>query len=545
MKSSLQKAKAVARANTKQVLSSFITLLLLCGSIPAQTGTSSVTGQVLDPQGQAIAGANVTLTSTETNAVRTQKSNDKGGFVFDLIPPGNYRLEAEAAGFKKAVINDVRALVSKPTEIPLQLEVGSISEAVSVSAASAEALINTQDATIGNNFVEKQIVQLPLESRNVVELLSLQPGVTKDGYVTGSRSDQANITLDGIDVNEQQTGLDIIADLVNDQDQAFSSVLRVTPDSIQEFRVTTSNPNATQGRSSGAQVSLVTKSGTNSFHGSVYEFHRNTATSANDFFNNRTIDPETGDSIPRPKLIRNVFGGTIGGPIKKDKAFFFYSYEGRRDQSETSVVRTVPLASLGRGEVRFRNESGGITTLTTSDLNRLFPAVGINPLAVAVLADAAKRYPANDPNIGDGLNTGGFRFNAPTPLRWNTNTVKLDYNLSAKHLLSLRGNYQQDVIGRVPRFPDTPAPNFWSHPTGIAASHTWTVTNSLVNNFRYGLTREAFTSQGDSSENDISFRFVFQPTNQSKTLNRITPTSSTTFPGLRGLTISSSAPTSA
>lgn len=510
------------RASIQQILSAFITLLLLSGSIPAQTGTSSVTGQIMDPQGQTIQGANVTLTSIETNAVRTQKSNDKGSFVFDLIPPGNYRLEIEATGFKKAIVTDVRALVSKPTETVVQMEVGDIAEAVSVSAGSTEALLNTQDATIGNNFVEKQIVQLPLESRNVVELLSLQPGVTKEGYVSGSRSDQANITLDGIDVNEQQTGLDVIAANVNGDDQAFSSVLRVTPDSIQEFRVTTTNPNATQGRSSGAQVSLVTKSGTNSFHGGVYEFNRNTAFTANNFFNNRTVD-ENGNGIPTPKLNRNVFGGSIGGPIKKDKLFFFYSYEGRRDESETSVVQTVPLPSLGRGELRYFNTSGGITTLTTGQLNQLFPDVGINPLVAPILADAAAKYPANDSTDGDGLNTGGFRFNAPTPLRWNTNTVKLDYNLSAKHILSLRGNYQQDVVGRVPRFPDTPAPDFWSHPTGIAASHTWTISNSLVNNFRYGLTREAFSSQGDSSQNDIFFRFIFQPVDASRTLTRITP----------------------
>ena len=522
MKSFPRIRQASTRASIQQILSAFITLLLLSGSIPAQTGTSSVSGQVLDPQGEAVLGATVTLTSVETNAVRTQKTNDKGSFVFDLIPPGSYRVEVEATGFKKAIVNDVRALVSKPTDVSLQMEVGNIAEAVTVSAGSTEALLNTQDATVGNNFVEKQIIQLPLESRNVVELLSLQPGVTKEGYVNGSRADQANITLDGIDVNEQQTGLDIIADFVDSRDQAFSSVLRVNPDSIQEFRVTTTNPNATQGRSSGAQVSLVTKSGTNSFHGGVYEFNRDTRFTANDFFNNRTVD-ENGNGIPTPKLNRNVFGGTFGGPIKRDKLFFFYSYEGRRDQSEKSVVQTVPLASLGRGEVRFFNTSGGITTLTTSQLNQLFPDVGINPLVAPILADAARRYPANDPTAGDGLNTGGFRFNAPTPLRWNTNTIKFDYNLSSKHILSLRGNYQQDVVGRVPRFPDTPAPDFWSHPTGLAASHTWTVTNSIVNNFRYGLTREAFSSQGDSSANDIFFRFVFAPVNASRTLTRITP----------------------
>ncbi|HUE80580.1 MAG TPA: TonB-dependent receptor [Pyrinomonadaceae bacterium] len=484
----------------------------------AQTGTSTVTGTVTDPQGNVIAGASVTLISTGTNATRTQVTNEAGVYTFDLISPGEYRVEVEGSGFKKAVMTQVRALVAKPTEVNVELQIGDVTESVTISAATGEMLINTQDATLGNNFVSQQILQLPLESRNVVELLSLQPGVTPSGYVTGSRADQANVTLDGVDVNEQQTGLDVIADLAFNREEAFASVLRSTPDSIQEFRVTTANPNATQGRSSGGQVSLITKSGTNEFSGSLYHVHRNTVTSANDFFNNRS-------GIPRATLLRNVFGGSLGGPVKKDRAYFFYTYEGRRDASQQSVVRTVPLPSIGRGEVRYNNVSGGITTLTAADINALFPAVGVNPTGLAVLAEAASRYPANDTTTGDGLNTSGFRFNAPTPLRWNTHIARLDFNLTedGKHLLFLRGNYQQDVIGGVPQFPDTPAPNFWNHPTGFAVGHTWTVSNTLINNFRYGYTREAFTNQGDSSENFITFRFVFEPRRFLRTLSRKTP----------------------
>jgi hypothetical protein len=498
----------------KPLMSTLLTLLMLYGSVPAQTGTSSVRGTVLDPEKKAMVAATVTLTSTETNVVRTVVTNESGNFVFDLIPPGTYKLEAEASGFKKVVINEVRALVDKPTNLELNLEIGQITESVTVSAATAEVLLNTQDATIGNNFVSKQIVQLPLESRNVVALLSLQPGVTADGYVTGSRSDQANVTLDGVDVNEQQTGLD------NASGEAFASVLRVTPDSIEEFRVTTTNANASQGRSSGAQVSLVTKGGGNQFHGGVYEFHRNTVTSANDFFNNRT-------GTPTPKLLRNLFGGTIGGPIKKDKAFFFFNYEGRRDASEVSVVRNVPLASLGQGQLRFPNTSGGVTTLSTSQLNSLFPA-GVNPLSVGVFADAARKYPANDFTVGDStatrlLNTAGYRFNASTPLRWNTNIVRFDYNYNEKQQFMLRGNYQQDNIAFAPQFPDTTRPNFWNHPVGLSAAHTWSLSNTLVNKFTYGLTREAFSSQGDSSDNAISFRFVFSPVAYTRTVSRTTP----------------------
>jgi hypothetical protein len=491
--------------------------MLLSGSVPAQSGTSSVRGTVFDAEGKVIPGAVVTLTSIETGSARTQNTRDNGTYAFDLIPPGTYRVEAEAQGFKKTVANEVRALVDKATDLNLELQVGSISEAVTVAAGAGEALVNTQDASIGNNFVSEQITQLPLESRNVIQLLSLQPGVTPGGYVTGSRSDQANITLDGVDVNEQQTGLDPLTD------EAFTSVLRVTPDSVEEFRVITSNPNASQGRSSGAQVSLITKAGTNSFSGSLYWSHRNTVTSANDFFNNRS-------GIDTPKLLRNLFGGSLGGPIKQDRAFFFYNYEGRRDSSEQTVVRTVPLASLGRGEVRYVDTTGRIKTLSPNDLNGLFPDVGVNPLAIAAIADAARRYPANDFTVGDSsrelqLNTAGFRFNAKTPLRWNTHIARLDYKPTdqGNHLFFFRGNYQQDLIGGEPQFPDTPAPDFWNHPWGIAAGHTWTISNTLINSFRYGFTREAFTSGGDSAENSVSFRFVFSPRRFVRELSRITP----------------------
>ena len=535
MKFSLRRKRTRWERQVKPVLSAVLTLLMLYGSVPAQTGASSIRGTVVDPQKQALSNATLTLTSVETNTTRTQKSNDDGGFVFDLIPPGTYKVDVEAQGFKKTTVNTVRALVDKPTVLEIQMEIGQITESVSVSAGAAAVLLNTQDATIGNNFESKQISQLPLESRNVVALLSLQPGVTPDGYVTGSRADQANVTLDGVDVNEQQTGLDNISG------SAFSSVLRVTPDSIEEFRVTTSNPNAAQGRSSGAQVSLITRSGTNEFHGSLYEYHRNTKTSANDFFNNRAgtytpTDTEVilglknvgEEKLPRPKLIRNLFGGTIGGPIKKDKLFFFYTYEGRRDASETSVLRNVPLLSLGLGNLRYVNSSGGITTLNSSQLEALFPSVGLNPVSLALLREAAIKYPANDFSVGDSapdrlLNVAGFRFNASTPLRWNTHILKLDYSLSEKHQFFLRGNYQQDVIGAAPAFPDTPAPNTWNHPTGIAAGHTWAINNELVNRFVYGLTREAFSNQGDSSQNFISFRFVFTPFLYARTFARTTP----------------------
>jgi hypothetical protein len=497
----------------------FLLLVSCFVAVPAQSGTSSVRGTITDPQGSAVAGATVTLVSAGTRATRTATTSENGAYVFDFVPPGDYNLTVEATGFKKATVSGVHALVSKPTPADVQLEVGALSDTITVSAGPGEVLLNKEDASLGNVFVNKQVTQLPISGRSIPSLLTLQPGVTRGGSVTGARSDQSNVTLDGVDINEQQTNtIGSVTDDLNSQVPTNNTVLRLNSEAIEEFRVTTSNPNASQGRSSGAQVSIVTKSGTNDLHGSAFWFHRPTVLSANDFFANRS-------GVERPTLIRNNFGGGVGGPIIKDRAFFFYSFEGERRVTQTNVVRTVPTASLGRGEVRFANASGGITTLTAADIATIFPSLGgVNPVAVTALAAAAAKYPVNDCNVGDRcLNTGGFRFNAPTPVQLNSHVARFDANLTSKQQMFARANVIYDLTGQAPAFPDTPAPNFWSHPWGLAVGHTWTLNNNLVNRFVYGYTRESFSAQGDSGDSAISFRFVFSPLLFSRTLSRQTP----------------------
>jgi hypothetical protein len=467
----------------------------------------------------------VTLSNASRNFSRAQRTTDTGKFTFTSVQPGNYQISVEAKGFKKAIITAVSAQVDRPIDVPVNLEVGAVTETVTISSGAGDVLLNTQDATIGNNFVNQQITQLPLEARNPISLLTLQPGVTRAGNVTGARADQSNITLDGVDINEAQTN-DINA-----------PVLRLNSEAVEEFRVVVSNPNANQGRSSGAQISLVTKSGSNDWHGSLFEFHRNTIFTANTFFNNRS-------GVPRPTLLRNTFGGAFSGPIKKDRAFFFYSYEGRRDASQSAVTpRTVPLPSLGQGTVKFLGcgpavlpancgTPGGTApttqTLTAAQLAPLFPAVGLNPAALAVLANAASKYAANAPG-GDGFNTGAFIFNAPTKVNLNSHQLRLDFNLnrSGTQQLMFRGSYQYDkqpVSFTSPQqFPDSPIRNQWYHPTGIVVGHTWTISPTKTNNFRYGLTRLAVSSLGDTGGNDIFFRFVFIPTTESYTLSRVNP----------------------
>ena len=511
----------------------------------AQTGSSSVRGIVTDAQGRTVAGANVILSNEQKNFTRTQTTNSDGLYVFTSVPPGAYLLEIEAAGFRKAQVSQVTAQIETTRNVDVQLEAGNIAETVSV-VAGVDAPINTSDATLGNTFEARRITELPLNANNVVGLLSLQPGVTRAGFVNGGRADQANITLDGVDVNEQQSGLDVVTS------QAFSSVLRVLRDATQEFRVITTNPNADTGRSSGAQVSLATKSGTNSLHGSLFHFHRNTVTTANDFFSNKAgrflpTDPQVisgtataGEPrVPRPPLLRNFFGGSFGGPIKKDRAFFFFAYEGFREATSSQGVQVVPLPHVGQGIIRYRTASGasdpscpagtpsGFQCLNADEINAAYLAAngvtpGVNPLALAFLKDKTQRYVANDTTVGDGINTGGFRFNASTPTTYDTYLLKLDFNLTDSQTLFVRGNYQEDNIGQLPIFPDTPAPSFWVHPKGLALGHSWTASNRLVNRFTYGLTRAAFTRKGDQDANAIAFRFVFAPA-LTPSLTRVTP----------------------
>ena len=525
------KRQSLLGSGSTLILSALLLLVVCSITAIAQQGTSTIRGVVKDPQSNVVAGASVTLTNLGTSVSRTTTSSESGTYSFDFIQVGDYRLEVEAKGFKKALVPDVHALVAKATPVDVQLEIGNVSESVTVAAGAGEVLINRDDATLGNNFVNKQITQLPLEARNVVSLLTLQPGVTREGYVSGARSDQSNVTLDGVDINEAQTNQIGAASGTASSDATESdltltspsttTVIRLNAEAVEEFRVTTANANASQGRSSGAQIALVTKGGTNDFHASLFESHRNTIFTSNDFFNNRS-------GLPRPKLIRNTFGGAVGGRIIRDKLFFFYSYEGRRDASQQGVTRVVPLASMGQGLLRYVNPSGGITTVNTAELNSIFSQVGMNPLAISALAAAAAKYPANNFDVGDStssvqLNTAGFRFNAPTPVKLNSHSARFDLNLTSKQQLFVRANVIYDLIGGVPQFPDTTPPNTWSHPVGLVVGHTWTLSNTMVNNFRYGLTREAFSESGDSAANNISFRFVFSPLLFSRTVSRKTP----------------------
>lgn len=501
-------------------------------ALPAQTLTS-LNGLVTDPTGAAIPSATVTITSTGTNQSREVKSDDQGRYLFPQVTPGEYRLLAKKEGFSDVSIQGIRLLVNTPATVNVTFEkVGTVATTIEVSAESVQ--VNTTDATLGNSFGTKPILQLPFEGRNVAKILSLQAGVSwvgdsdtvnggvstgedRGGVVNGGRSDQSNVTLDGIDVNDQQTR------------SAFTSVLRVTLDSVQEFRVTTTNANADASRGSGAQVALVTKSGTNDIHGSAYWYVRNREFNANTFFNNLA-------GVGTPKLNRNIGGASLGGPIKKDKLFLFGNYEGRRDAFEESVLRTVPTASLRQGIVSYVARGGNIVQVSPQELaTRLNYPQGVNPAALDLFRS---NYPLpNDPTAGDGINSSGFRFNAPLNNRFNTYIAKLDYVHNDKHSFFVRGQLQDDTERIAPQFPGR-APNreTLTNSKGIAIGWNASLHPSLFGTTRYGLTRQSLEDAGIGVYEAVTFRNLSDPVGLNRSFRRISPTHHVTqdFTWLKG-----------
>jgi hypothetical protein len=494
----------------------FSFILSLCCSFRSlsQTAVTSLHGMIVDPGGAATPQADITLTNRESGFSQTRKSNAEGEYNFQQIPPGKYMVTINAAGFAPQV-KQVELLVNQIGRLDVSLTVQSTSTSIEVNAQTVT--LNTSDATIGTPFNQAQIQALPFEGNNVLDLLSLQAGVmflgrqsdsqmdsdSRSGSVNGARSDQNNYTLDGLDDNNQNKGY------------AFEGILRSTRDSVEEFRVVTTNSNADSGRSSGAQVALVTRSGTNSFHGSAYEYHRPTNMVANDWFNKHS-ELNSGEPNTPGKFLRNTFGGAFGGPVLKDKLFFFLAYEGQRTAESTQVTREVPTPSLRQGNVTYLTSAGTYQTLTPADIATMDPncsgngtcpnGAGVDPAALAYLS----QLPLPNGNaLGDGYNFGSYTFSSPSPQSLNTYIAKIDYNLSAKQRLFVRGNLQYDRTINSEQFPGSlPNSARYDNSKGISAGHVWTVSDSIVNNLRYGFVRQGYGNRGTTNQDYVTFSSV-------------------------------------
>jgi len=491
-------------------------LASLSGAAWGQASTS-VRGTVTDPNGNAIAGANVVLANSESKTERTATTGEQGEYQFLLIPPGTYTLTVKAAGFRSYEQKGLALLVNTPATANVQLKVGAAAEVVTVT--SEIPAIDLVDASLGNSFDERQVRQIPLEGRNVPDLLSVQAGVaytgnrigdkdqdTRNGSVNGARSDQSNITLDGVDVNDQSNGY------------AFTSVLPVTQDSVQEFRVTTTNYGADQGQGSGAQVALVTKSGTNQFHGSAYEYLRNTITSANDYLVKQS---ELNIGLPNKplKLNRNIFGVSVGGPLQKDRLFFFANYEGTREREEQRAERVIPTPSMCKGQLNYlyltdpTNPNSPVATMTLSSdqLTQLDPrGIGIDTNAMLNGSTGyldttfcTGKTATNDPSAGDGLNYAGYVFRAPTSLDNDVFIARLDYRLTTdgRHTLFWRGALQDLRNPGAPFLPgDIPEQTILDHSKGFVLGYIAVLSPHLTNSFHWGFTRQSFGLVGNTDQ---------------------------------------------
>ena len=494
----------------------FVSFLNLSVFLSAQD-VASLTGVVTDKTGAAIADVDVKVVDTKTNASYEVKTDSVGSYTFQKLQPGpGYTLSFSKEGFDTVAIMGVYLAVSSTHTQNAQLQVGKVSETVEVNGEGSQVTLDTTDTTIGNNFDIGMVHNLPVIFRDsVASLAQFQPGVavaantladdpnnSRTGAVTGSRIDQGNITLDGVDVNDFSTN------------QAFAATANAPVDSIQEFRSETANPLSAEGRGSGEQIVLVTKSGTNEWHGSASEYFRNTVTEANGFFNLRA-DPV----VPRTQLNRNQFGVTLGGPIKKNKAFFFFDFNGRRDAQTDNVERIVPLAAFRSGGLAYINngfESDGVTPCSFLDRANTQPgcitqltasqvaAIGNNDPngATPLVADAAllsfmnSRYPqANDLTAGDGINTGGFRFSAPDHFKENNLIGKVDLNLGSKHKVfakySIIGEKLGDnVNGATIQFPGDPITHFILDTSyNFSVGDTWIISSHKINQFVFGEAR--------------------------------------------------------
>jgi Carboxypeptidase regulatory-like domain len=517
--------------------------------LAAQTATTSLRGTVYDPKGAVISGAVVTVTNPATGFTRTTKTSAQGEYQLPELPPANYVLEVSAAGFAKLEQSGIQLLVNTPETLnPHMLVEGGTTM---VEVAGSAPLVNTVDASLGHAFDTTQIADLPFEGRDPTGILSLQAGVvftgnsdsinpasdSRSGSVNGARSDQTNITLDGVDNNDQLLGT------------AFSGAVRAPLDSLQEFKVTTADADADSGRSSGGQVALVTKSGTNHIHGGVYEYNRSGIGEGNDWFNKNTELLSDQPNTPL-HLVRNTFGAFVGGPIIKDRFFFFADFESQRVRQNEEVTRVVPSQNLRNGIVSYPCSDdptcpgSGVETLSASNLASMDPncssigscplGPGPNPAVEAIF----QQYPEpNTDTVGDGFNYRGFAFSSPLPSALNAYVTKLDYNLTrnGNHRLFVRGILNGDRAAQSSdttsitgdggsQFPHEPANlTVVNTSKALTVGYTATITSSMINDFRFGYIREALDSVGLQSQHFVQFRGMDNLTAETPTKNTAVP----------------------
>ncbi len=483
-------------------------LLLLTASLSGQTFYGSIVGTVTDASSAAVQGATVTLTNNGTSERKSAETDAAGAYRFVNLVPGNYKVEVERPGFKRYTRDQIVVAVESAVRVDLAMQVGDVSQTVEVTAAAP--LMQTENASLSQVVQGRAIEETPLNGRNVLNLVALAPGVVPQGSSEGSLTGKnvfaaGNYQIGGGTANQSATYLDGVP--VND---TYGNIVALVPsqDSVSEFRVQTNNNSAEYGRYTGGVINMASKSGSNEIHGSAYEFLRNRSLNAGSFFANKT-------GAGKPAFTQNQFGATAGGPVRKDKIFFFAGYEGYRQRQGALFLNTVPTAEMRKGDFSdLRNAAGtvvpiydaltncgqlsnpacaaGATVQRTPFAGNIVPASRIDPVARKLLDFPIYALP----NIPGTPFTRTFNYSRNATTGGDNDQLNLrgDWNVSSKQRLLARysrwksSNTPVDVYGNGQRNGDPFSPEAFTTDQAVLAD-TYTLTPTTILDVRLGFMR--------------------------------------------------------
>ena len=531
--------------SSKRSLFAIALFLCICALLPAallsqSASTGTVAGTVTDPSGAAIAAATVTLTDKATNIPRVASTNENGRYVFVDIPAGTYDVNVSKQGFRISKLSGQAVNVGSALTLNVTLEIGSVAESVEVTASNAE--LQTLNATVGNTISGTALESLPSVSRDAATFFTLQPGVAPDGSVAGAAMDQNSFQLDGGQNTNDMDGSmniytpsfagDVTGGLIRNQvtGNAGGGPTGVMPtpiDSIEEFKVSTTNQTADFNSSAGSQVSMVTKRGTNAWHGTGYEYYLDNNWSANTFDNNSNVNPLTGKPVPVPSYHYSRFGFAGGGPIiAKEilggKTYFFANFEGFRWPNSESITRDVPTASMREGLLFFGGTYYNLNPTAVTFNGVTYPGTNLDPRGVGINSQVEQMWskmplPTNTTGCSGGLslcdntaaggNVGTFTGNVGLPQTSNFGVARLDHDFGAKwHFMSSYRYYklvratdsQVDIAGGTPTSLSARPQVPWFFAAGLTTNISTNTTNDL--HYSYLRNFWQWGSGGDTSQ---------------------------------------------
>lgn len=450
-----------------------LSFLLLAVPALGQVVNGRIELQVIDAAGASVPGAKVTLKDTrrQISIGAEAATAADGAFLYASLRPSIYEITVEATGFRKAVLGNIELFSGATLRQTVKLELGQVTESISVEANAVQ--VNTADSQSARSISMREIDTLPQLGRGPLSLAALNPGISVDAgdqsfsRVNGLRQGSNNTRLDGIDVND------------NTVPRFGLSLTPSNSDSVEEVRIITNGGKAEFGRSAGAQVEIVTRSGTNQFHGNAFEYLRNSKLNSNTFFNNAS-------GTARPKFNQSIYGGSLGGPAIKNKVFFFGNFQGTDSRQDVSRNRTVATEEAKQGLFRWRDAAGNIQTF---DIARNDPAGrGVDPTMRSLFG---LMLPANNTEVGDGLNTAGHRLNIAAPAKSYQGTGKVDWQMTPLHRIFFRYSNQRaesvDNLNNAERtFPSQKDGAIINDRYGFSVGSDWTLSPSLINEFRAG-----------------------------------------------------------